>query len=143
MYSQIFIMLKTFARGSMKYTYERRLSPCIKSHCPPVCTVSADSFCRYVLLAGYDAVHSRALMCVLVGTSSFHSSLFTALCDTGDPRNYFFGTVGCKTVPQNRHLADDRNVFFPWGSSLFLSYRRWVVIEVGKGVAFLGEAVHA
>ena len=61
----------------MAYTYESELSPCLESHFPAACTVSAAPFCRPVLLEGFFLAGNddpvRIFLFVLVATSRFHS----------------------------------------------------------------------
>ena len=83
-----FIRLKTFARGSMNYIYERRLSPCLENHFPAACSFSVNSLCRAVYLGGFADTHTRTFLQVLDEASSFQSSIFLALCDTGYYRNF-------------------------------------------------------
>ena len=137
-YTTIWTLPKTFARGSMNYIYERRLSPCLENHFPAACSFSVNSLCRAVYLGGFADTHTRTFLQVLDEASSFQSSIFLALCDTGYYRNCFFGAMGCKTLSQGWRLAGGGDVFYSWIPALFIRFCRWFFSQVGRGLIFLG-----
>ena len=136
----IFMFLRNLTRlkistgNSMNYSYGNKLSLCSQGYFPATCAVSAAPFCRPILLAG---VFLRTFMPVLAGIAFCLSSCCIPLAGIGDHRNYFSGAVGCKTLSQNRHLADANDISYLGAPDSFFLKRG---SPVRKGINLLGAA---